>query len=135
MSNRRGPIVHLAYPAKGPVVEVQKSVLLLQTEPRLVSGVLLHQLGALVSVVELVRSSIGHPALGQNEDIVAALGAEGIGVNGNGLQVDIGVVARGLAGGGTVEVPLRGGRNVSIFNRFLGSLGLVERTVGRSEGL
>jgi hypothetical protein len=61
-------------------------------------GVLLHQLGALMSVVELVRSSIGHPALGQNKNVVAALGAEGIGVDSDGLQVDIGVVARGLAG-------------------------------------
>lgn len=96
-----------AHPAEWPVVEVQEGVLLLQTEPGLVGGVLLHQLGALVSVVELVRCSIGHPALGQNENVVTALGAKGVGVDSNGLQVDVGVVARGLAGGGTVEVPLK----------------------------
>lgn len=89
--------VSYAYPAKWPVVEVEKSVLLLQAEPGLVSGVLLHQLGTLVSVVELVRGSIGHPALGQDKNVVTALGAEGVGVDGDGLQVDVGVVARGLA--------------------------------------
>lgn len=59
---------------------------------------LLHQLGGLVTVVELVRCAIGHPALGEDENVVAALSAERIGVDGNGLQVNVAVVARGLAG-------------------------------------
>lgn len=94
------------YPAEWPVVEVEQGVLLLETEPGLVGGVLLHQLGSLVSVVELVGCAIGHPALGQDENVVAALGAERVGVDSDGLQVDVAVVTRGLAGGGTVEVPL-----------------------------
>lgn len=98
--------VELAYPAEGPVVDVEQSVLLLQAKPRLLGSVLLHQLGALVTVVELVRCAIGHPALGQDEDVVAARGAEGVGVDCDRLQVDITVVARGLAGRGAVEVPL-----------------------------
>lgn len=87
-----------AYPAEGPVVEVEEGVLLLKTEPRLLSGVLLHQLGGLVSVVELVRCAIGHPALCKDENVVAALGAEGVGVDSHGLQVNVAVVARSLAG-------------------------------------
>lgn len=79
---------------------------MLQAEPGLLGGVLLHQLGALVTVVELVRCAVGHPALGEDEDVVTTLGAERIRVDSNGLQVDIAVVARGLAGGRTVKVPL-----------------------------
>lgn len=94
------------YPAEWPVVEVEKSVLLLQTEPGLVGGVLLHQLGSFVAVVELVRCAIGHPALGQDQDVVAALSAERVGVDSDGLQVDVAVVTGGLASGRTVKVPL-----------------------------
>lgn len=94
------------YPAKWPVVEVEEGVLLLETEPGLVGGMLLHQLGGFMSVVEFVRCAIGHPALGEDKNIVTALGAERVGVDSDGLQVDVAVVTRGLAGGGTVEVPL-----------------------------
>lgn len=87
-----------AYPAEGPVVEVEQGVLLLETEPGDVRGVLLHQLGCLVAVVELVRCAVGHPALGEHENVVTALGAEWVGVNSDGFQIDIAVVARGLAG-------------------------------------
>lgn len=59
-----------------------------------------------MSVVEFVRCAIGHPALGKDKNVVTALGAEGVGVNSNRLQVDVAVVTRGLAGGGTVKVPL-----------------------------
>lgn len=96
----------MAYPSEGAVVQVKQGVLLLEAEPGLVARVLLHQLGAFVSVVELVGCAIGHPAFGEDEDVVAALGAEGVGVDGDGLQVDVAVVARGLAGRGTVKVPL-----------------------------
>lgn len=94
------------YPAKWPVVEVKESVLLLKTEPGLVSSVLLHQLGSFVSVVELVGCAIGHPALGEDKNVVTALGAERVGVDSNGLQVNVAVVTGGLTGRGAVEVPL-----------------------------
>lgn len=53
-------------PAIGTVVEVEQGVLLLKTEPRLVLGVSLHQLGALVAVVVLVGGAIVVQALGKN---------------------------------------------------------------------
>jgi hypothetical protein len=82
-------------PAIGTVVEVEESVLLLETEPRLVLGVLLHQLRSLMAVVELVRGPVGVPALGKDDDVGRA--TEGVGEDGNGLEVDIGVLTRGLA--------------------------------------
>lgn len=85
-------------PAIWPVVEVEEGVLLLETKPGLVAGVGLHQLGALMAVVELVGGAVGVPALGEDND-VAAVDPEGVGEDGNGLQVDIAVVAGGLAGG------------------------------------
>lgn len=71
-------------PAEGTVVKVEKGVLLLQTEPGLVLGVGLHQLCALVAVVELVGGAIGVDAFRENEDVLAS--AEGVGENGNGLD-------------------------------------------------
>jgi hypothetical protein len=53
--------------------------------------------------VVLVGGAIGHPALGEDNDVGGA--AEGVGEDGNGAEVDIGVVARGLLGGGAVKVP------------------------------
>lgn len=90
-------------PAEGAVVEVEESVLLLKTEPGLVSSVGLHQLGGLVSVVELVGGAIGHPALGEDQNVVVQ--AERIREDGDGAQVDIRVVAGSLASRGTVKVP------------------------------
>jgi len=46
-------------------------------------------------VVGLVRGTVGVPALGENDDIGVA--AEGIGEDGDRLQVDIRVVAGCLA--------------------------------------
>lgn len=86
------------YPAKWPVAKVEESVLLLETEPGLVGGVLLHQLGGFMSVVELVRCAIGHPAFGKDENVGTTLGAERVGVDSDRLQIDVGVVTRGLAG-------------------------------------
>jgi hypothetical protein len=91
-------------PAVGPTVGSQQGVFLLQTEPELVLGVGLHQLGSLVTVVELVGSAIGVPGLAEDEDVVTL--PEGVGVDGNGADVDIGVVTGGLASGGAVKVPL-----------------------------
>jgi len=56
-----------------------------------------------MSVVVLVGSAIGVPALSENDDVGRA--TEGIGVDGAGAEVDIGVVAGGLVGRGTIEVP------------------------------
>lgn len=91
-------------PAVGPAIGTEEGVLLLKTEPELLLGVGLHQAGGIVTVVELVGAAIGIPGLAENEDVVTL--AEGVGEDGDGAQVDIGVVTGGLAGGGTVEVPL-----------------------------
>lgn len=96
-------------PAEGTVAEVEEGVLLLETEPGLVFGVSLHQLGALMAVVELVGGAVGVPALGQDEDVGGA--TEGVGEDGNGLQVNVRVVAGRLACGRAVEVP--GGKIVN----------------------
>lgn len=56
-----------------------------------------------MSVVVLVGSAIGVPALGEDDDVGRA--PEGIGEDGAWSEVDIGVVAGGLAGGRTIEVP------------------------------
>lgn len=63
----------------------------------------LHQPRGFVPVVELVGRPIGIPGFAEHEDVVAE--AEGVGVHGHGPDVDIGVAAGGLAGGGAVEVP------------------------------
>lgn len=90
-------------PAEGAVVEIEESVLLLKTEPGLVVGVGLHDLGALIAEVVLVGGAVGVPALGQDDDVGRA--AEGVREDGARAEVDVGVVTRGLVGGGTVEVP------------------------------
>lgn len=90
-------------PAVGPSIGTKQSVLLFQTEPKLLLGVGLHQAGSLVAEVELVGAAIGVPGLAQDEDVVTL--AKGVGEDGAGAEVDIGVVTGGLAGGGTVKVP------------------------------
>lgn len=90
-------------PAEGAVVEIEQGVLLLETEPRLVVGVGLHHLGALIAVVVLVGGTVGVPALGENNDVGRA--AERVGEDGAGAEVDIRVVAGSLLGGRAVEVP------------------------------
>jgi hypothetical protein len=92
-------------PAVWPAIGAKKGVLLLQTEPELFLGVCLHQAVAVVTVVELVGAAIGVPGFAENEDVVTL--TEGVGVDSNGAEVDIGVVTRGLAGGGTIKVPFR----------------------------
>ena len=56
-----------------------------------------------MSVVGLVGSAIVVIALGEYEDIFTA--AEGIFEDGRRSEVDIGIVAWGLIGGRTIEVP------------------------------
>lgn len=93
--------------ASGPAVwlveHVEEGVFLLETEPWLVRLVSLHELGGLVAVVELVWGSIWIPALGDDQDVWCT--TEWIWVEGDRSEVDIGVVAGGLSGGGTVKVP------------------------------
>jgi len=91
-------------PAIRPVTGIKKSVLLLKTEPWLLCLVRLHELGSLVAVVELVGSSIGIPALSDDQNVWGA--TEWVREDSNGSQVDIGVVAWCLASRATVEVPL-----------------------------
>lgn len=65
----------------------------------------LHQLGRLVAVVVLVRCAIGVPTFGQHQDVLAE--AERVRVHSDRPEVDVRVVAGGLARGGTVKVPYR----------------------------
>jgi hypothetical protein len=74
-------------PAIWSIRHIEESVFLLETEPWLVVLVRLHELGALVAVVELVGGSIGIPALGHDQDIGGA--TEGIGEDSAGAEVDI----------------------------------------------
>jgi hypothetical protein len=110
-------------PAERPSVVSEEGVFLLKTEPEVLAGVCLHQFGGLMAVVEFVlvtvlsaylpighrvfvttnRSAVAVPGLAENEDVVAL--AERVRENSNGPEVDVGVVAGGLAGTGTVEVP------------------------------
>lgn len=83
---------------------IKKSVLLLKTEPWLVCLVRLHELGSLVAVVELVWSSIGIPALSDDQNVWGT--TEWVRKDSNGSEVDIGVVAWCLASRATVKVPL-----------------------------
>lgn len=82
-------------PAIGPAVLVEQGVLLLETEPELVLLVGLHQDGSIVAEVVGVGLAVRAPGLAHDEDVVAK--AEGIGVEGDGAEVDIRVVAGGLA--------------------------------------
>lgn len=81
-------------PAEWPAIDIEKSVLLLETEPEALAGVGLHQESGVVTEVEGVGLAIGHPGLAHDEDI--GLAAEGVVVDGNGAEVDIRVVARSL---------------------------------------
>ena len=93
-----GPTVDL-------VVLVEKRVLLFQSEPSLMLCVRFHQPGSVMTVVELVRSAIIVPALGQDKDIGRA--TERIRVNGDGADIHVGVVTASLASRGAIEIPFR----------------------------
>ena len=81
----------------------QHGVFLLKAKPELVFRVLLHQDGGVVAEIVRVWLAIGHPRLGHDEDVVAQ--AEGVGIHGNGTEIDIGIVSGSLLGRGTVKVP------------------------------
>ena len=90
-------------PTIGGAVEVEKGVLLLDTEPgNLVLGEF-HDLGGMVAVVSAVGGAVTVVALGKDEDVVAA--PEGVLEDGGRAEVDIGVATGRLVGGRTVEVP------------------------------
>lgn len=91
-------------PSVRPAAVIEESVLLLETEPETFVLVLLHENGGGVAEVVLVRLSVAHPGLAHDEDVGPT--TEGVVVDGDRAKVDIGVVARGLAGRGAVEVPL-----------------------------
>lgn len=90
-------------PAKRTVVQVEEGVLLLKTEPRLMVGISLHHLVAVMAEVVLVGGTISVPALSQDDDVGRS--TEGIGVDGARTEINVRVVAGGLAGRGAVKVP------------------------------
>ena len=71
-----------------------------------------------MAVIELVRSTVGIPAICKNEDVGRA--TERVGEHGDGLQVDVRIVAGGLACGGTIKVP--GGEILNTVILFLKGL-------------
>jgi hypothetical protein len=90
-------------PAIWPAISAEESVLLLETEPITLILVLLHDNSGVVTEVVGVWLSIGHPSLGHDKDVVAQ--SNGIWVECDGAEVDIGVVTWSLAGGGAIEIP------------------------------
>ena len=91
---------------------------MLEAEPGLVLGMGGHELGTLVAIVELVGCAIVVPALGEDENVGAE--TNGVGEDGNGLQVHIRVLAGRLAGGGAIKVPYREVGRVPFFICFEG---------------
>lgn len=65
---------------------------------------LIHDLIALLAGVAINRSPVGLVAVAHDNDVFTA--AEGIGVDGLGVEDHFGVLSRGLIGGGAIEVPL-----------------------------
>ena len=110
-------------PAVWPSVGAKQRVLLLQTKPEVLLLVDLHQALSLVAEVELVGGAVGVPGLAEDEDVVTA--AEGVGVHGTRAEVDVGVLARGLARRGAVKVPL--GKLVDTRHDLVDGLGYVRR--------
>ena len=90
-------------PPVGRAIGVEERVLLLDTEPRDEVLSQVHDLLGVVTVVGPVGGAIVVVALGEDKDVVAA--AEGVLEDGGRAEVDVGVMARGLVRGGTVEVP------------------------------
>ena len=72
---------------------------------------LLHNLVARQAGVAINRGPVGLVAVAHDHDVVAL--AEGVGVDGLGVEDYLGVFAGGLVGGGTVEVPFGADRSNS----------------------
>ena len=110
------------WPAVWPSTELEKSVFLLKTKPELVLSVGGHQLVGISTEVVRIRLAIGHPGLTHDENVVAE--TEGVGIHCDGSEVDIGIVARSLAGRGAVEVPF--GKFFDVFRGLVQGLALKE---------
>jgi hypothetical protein len=93
----------VGWPSVRPIGEIEERVLLLETEPRLVNFVGVHELGTLGAVVELIWSSIWVPTFGQDQNIWST--TEWIWEDGDRSEVNIRVFARSLTGGGSIEIP------------------------------
>lgn len=87
--------VTIYWPSIRPVGHVEKGILLLKTEPRLLVLVRLHEFRGLMTMVILVWGSIWIPTFTENEDVWGA--AHWVGEHGDGAEVNIRVVAGGLA--------------------------------------
>jgi hypothetical protein len=100
LSTRETPV----WPAIWPAGRAKECVLLLETEPEVLRGVVLHEFGSLMAVVELVRAAIRVPRLAKDKNVFTP--AEWVREERDRADVDVRVVTRGLAGGRPVKVPL-----------------------------
>lgn len=127
-----GPGEAVLGPAIGPAVDVEERVLLLEAEPKLLRGVRLHKDVGVAAEVIRVGLAVGAPRLAHDEDVVTE--TERVRVEGDGAEVDIGIVAGRLARRRAVEVPLwqlihRGGLLGERLRRALALFALVHRAV------
>lgn len=98
------------WPAIGRAVSIEEGVLLFETEPRNVLLGLVHNFVGMMTIVSPVWGAIVVVGFCENKDVVAS--TERILEDSGRTEVDIGVVARGLVGRRTVEVPDTEGANV-----------------------
>lgn len=95
-------------PALGPavrlVIDVEKRVLLFESEPGVLICRLLHDLVSGVAMIGLVRGAIVVVALAEHDNIVAF--AERVRIVRHRSKIDVRIVAGGLIGRRAVEVPL-----------------------------
>jgi len=90
-------------PAEGVAIDVEESVLLLETEPGDVLLGLLHDLSGMVTEVGPVGGTVVVVGLSEDKDVVAT--TERILEDSGRTEVDIGVMSGGLVGGRAIEVP------------------------------
>lgn len=90
-------------PSKRRAIDIEKSILLLKTEPGDMFFGKVHCLLSRVSEVGAIRSSVVVIGLSEDNDVISA--AEGVFEDGGGAEIYIRVVTRGLVGGGTIKVP------------------------------
>jgi hypothetical protein len=81
----------------------EEGVLLLETEPRFDVLCEIHYLGSVVAVVCPVGSTVVVVCLCKDKDVVTT--TEGVLEDRRRTEVDVGVVARSLVGGGAIKVP------------------------------
>jgi hypothetical protein len=82
-------------PTIWPAVRTEKSVFLLQAEPKVLIGISLHQLRGFITIIELIGRSVRVPSLAENKDVIAK--TEGVREHGDRTDVDIGVFTGCLA--------------------------------------